>query len=125
VREDDRWTVSSWIDARLEAGGEFETLDELVQAADLLVGDSYPSGPHRDDAELQYAIYPWSFKGQPDAMLDVSGEAGALDASDVGSGSLRVSGKTAEELVERAASLAEYPKLMFRWVKRVADLTDA
>ena len=71
VRADDRWTISSWIDARLESGGDVRTLDELVQAADTLVLYSYPPGPRRSTAELQYAIYPWSFKGNPLVMLDV------------------------------------------------------
>ena len=58
TREDDLWTVSSWIDACLDAGGDFRTLDDLLRLADTLVRDSYPPGPRRATVDLQYAIYP-------------------------------------------------------------------
>ncbi len=126
VREDGLWTVSSWIDARLDAGGDFRTLDELVQVADALVRDNYPPGPRGTTAELQYAIYPWAFKGQPDAIFDVIGDPGNLVASDTNATGAEVRGKTAEELVTQAALLlGEQPRAMLRWVKKVADLTNA
>lgn len=124
-REDDRWTVSSWIDARLEDGGDFQTLDELVEVADALVRHSYPPGPRRAAAELQYAIYPWSFKGEPQVVLDVRGNANGLTATDISGSALEVSGKTAEDLVEQASRLAAQPQVMLRWVKSLGDLTDA
>lgn len=123
VRESDGWTLSSWIDARLEAGGDFETLDELVRAADLLVQDSYPQGSRRATAELQYAIYPWTFKGREETILDVTGEAGAFVASDISGARLEVHGGTVEELVAAASSaLGAQPRAMLRWVKKVSEL---
>jgi hypothetical protein len=124
-REDHLWTVSSWIDGRLEAGGDFQTLDDLVQVADALVRESYPSGPRRTTAELQYAIYPWTFKGNPDAILDVTVEGGDLVAADIRGSNFEVRGKTAEDLVEQASSaLGEQPQPMLRWIKKIGDLTD-
>jgi hypothetical protein len=126
IRDGDLWTVSSWIDARLEAGGDFETLDELVRTADQFVGDSYPPGPHREVAEVQYAIYPWSFTGQPEVMLDVTSRPGDLIATDIGGSTLEVRGRSAEELISQVASLrGDQPPIMFRWVKKVNELTDA
>jgi hypothetical protein len=75
---------------------------------------------------LQYAIYPWTFKGEPEATLDVTGEEGGLVASDISGRSLELRGKNAEELVAQAPSLlGEQPRAMFRWVKHVSDLPDA
>lgn len=125
VRDDGTWSISSWIDAPLEAGGDFGTLDQLVQVADALVRDSYPPGPGRAGAELQYAIYPWSFKGRPQAMLDVTENPEHLSATDISGSASEVIGKTAEDLVEEAGRLAQHPQVMLRWVKAVGNLTDA
>lgn len=99
IREDDLWAISSWIDARLDAGEDFRTLDDLLQAADRLVSDGYPIGPSRTTAELQYAIYPWTFKGEPQAILDVTGHPGDLAATDIIGSNLEIHGTTAGELV--------------------------
>jgi hypothetical protein len=123
VREDGYWMISSWIDARLEVGGDFQTLDELVQTADALVRDSYPTKRARETAELQYAIYPWSAHGAPQAMLDIKGDTGNLVATDIQGSGLEIHGLTAEDLVtEAAARIGDTPSAMFRWIKKIAEL---
>jgi hypothetical protein len=123
VREGEIWTVSSWIDAPLESSDEFQTLDELVRTADVLVGDSYPAEPTRQSAELQYSIYPWSGKGDIAAILDITGEPGAFVANDIQGSGLDVRGPTAETLVVEAASRFDDPStVMFTWIKQIAQL---
>ena len=123
VRDADIWTVSSWIDASLEPGGDFRTLDELVQTTDALVGDCYPTKPTRQSAELQYAIYPWSDKGDITAILDITGEPGAFAANDIQGSGLDVRGPTAETLVVEAGSRLDDPStVMFIWIKQIAQL---
>lgn len=125
AREDERWTISYWVDAGLKAGENFDTLDALVRTGDALVRDSYPAGEGRATAELQYAIYPWKFKGQPEVMLDVTGDAHALTASDISGTTLGFSARTADDLVEQASRLVEQPRVMLRWVKKVSGLRGA
>lgn len=118
--------MSRWIDAELDPGGDSGTLDEAVRTADALVRDNYPPGPRRMSAEVQYAIYPWAFEGKPAAIFDVTGKAGELVASDILKTSLGVGGTTADDLVVQASLvLAGQPRAMFRWLKKVRDLTNA
>lgn len=100
-------------------------MDDLLQAADRLDSDGHPIGPSRTTAELQYAIYPWTFKGEPQAILDVTGHPGDLAATDIIGSNLEIHGTTAGELVTQVSSLlGEKPRAIFRWVKKVSELMD-
>lgn len=125
VREDDRWKVSRWIDAELEPGDGANTLDDVIRIADASVRDSYPPGPRRTSAELQYAIYPWKLRGTPTAIFDITGTDGGLIATDILERNPGIRGKTADDLVAQASLvLARQDGAMFRWVKNVNDLAE-
>lgn len=123
LREDREWRVSSWIDARLKAGTESTSLDELVRAADDLVREAYPTGRRRQRAELQYAIYPWSVDTAELRILDVSGQPGQFLATDMKDDDRQFRTATLDDLVEEIArGTPVAPNAMLRWIKLVQHL---
>jgi hypothetical protein len=137
VREDGVWTVS-WIDGSFESGAVFDTLDELIDATDTLVRNTYRrrrgAGP-----TLQYAIHPWGrvdvFRiilvnnGNSPAALDpplravfhIAGGPGNLTATDIsGVSGLVLRGSTPSQLVSQASNLlGNQSTVSFRWIRRI------
>ena len=77
-------------------------------------------------AELQLAIYPWTYDGGPDGgpIFDIDGYPGSFTARDIQGSDRMVNGATLEDLVAAVEHMPDIPigHSMFRWIRQIASL---
>jgi hypothetical protein len=97
------------------------TLTGAAERAASEIGALYRADRIAVEAELQFAIYP--FSDEADLILDIQRGTEGFVASSVNGGDPSVQGDTLEALVDSARATVPEPRdVMFRWVRRVSEL---
>jgi len=101
------------------------TLTQVADQAGSAVAALYALAPPIPGAELQLAIYPWSYDGGP--VFDIDGHSGSFTARDIQGSDLTVNGATLEDLVAAVEHMPDIPAghSMFRWIRQIASLPEA
>jgi hypothetical protein len=116
------WSVS-WIgDGVWPPPVQAASLTQAAEQASAAVADLYARYPAVPGAELQFAIYPWDYKGGP--IFDIAGSAGDFTARDIQGSDRSVAGATLEDLVDAVRRMADIPAddSMLRWTRQIASL---
>ena len=116
------WEATWASDGRTPKDFSDQTLSGLVNKASSQVAAMYAGKSQADEAELQFAIYPW--EGDPgEYILDIGGSAGHLNAKDIQGSGVSFEAESLDALVSGGERyVPDKSKAMFRWIRRVADL---
>jgi hypothetical protein len=98
------------------------SLADVIERGSREVRSLYEGSEILNEAELQFAIYPWG-DGTGEVILDVHEAPFELTATDIQGSALTVGGSSADDLVRNAeATLPDKSKAMFRWIRAMRDL---
>lgn len=116
------WKVTFISDEQTPADFKSVGLTEAVEKASRDIGAIYGGALEATETELQFAIYP--FSEQAGLILDIHRDSDGFSASDLDGKGLSVNGQTLERLVDDArGSLPNPSEAMFRWVRRMSEVT--
>ena len=98
------------------------TLTQVADQAASAVAALYARTSPIAGAELQLAIYPWTYGGGP--IFDIDGYPGSFTARDIQGSDRMVNGATLEDLVAAVEHMPDIPidHSMFRWIRQIASL---
>ena len=122
-RDGSRWDVTWASDGKTPRDSSADSLAAAIEGASSQTAALYANQPLAAEAELQFAIYPWD--GNPgDVILDITRDGRELKASDIQGSGVTFDAPSFDELVASAERyVPDTSKAMFRWIRRVSDLT--
>jgi len=122
-REGSRWDVIWVSDGKSPPDFTEDSVGAALDKSTSQVATLYMNKAEAAKAELQFAIYPW--QGKPgEVILDITTDAGDLVATDIQGSGISFRASTPEVLVESGERyVPDTSKAMFRWIRRVRDLT--
>ena len=118
-RVDKTWDVTWTSDGSTPPDFCGDNLTSVTDRAASAVASLYPDWP---EAELQFAIYPWS--GNPgNVILDIQRSADGFVARDIQGSRRPVQGSSLEELVlDAERRLPDIHEAMLRWIRPISEL---
>ncbi len=96
------------------------TLTQAVDDAVTAVTDLYASFPPVNEAELQFAIYPWNYNGGP--IFEITKQGSEFAAHDTMGSNRTVRAASLEGLIEAIAPQAN-DNAMLRWIRWISRPT--
>jgi hypothetical protein len=95
------------------------TLTQVVDDAAAAVVELYANFPPVENAELNFAIYPWNYDGGP--MFEITKRGSELTAHDTMGSNRTLRAASLEGLVEAIAPDAD-DNAMLQWIRPVSQL---
>lgn len=97
------------------------SLSEAAEQATTAAQAQFADGRLLQEAEVQFAIYPWDY-GEMAPMYDIISEPGQYHAHDIVAGSPDIAAPSLEDLVAQMSVQPRGSEAMLRWVRRLQDL---
>ncbi len=117
-----RWKLTWVSDGKTPRDSNAESLAAALDGASSEIASLYANQPQATQAELQFAIYPWTGNAG-DVILDITRDGAELVAADIQGSGITFRAPSADGLVEGAERyVPDTSKAMLRWIRRVSDL---